>query len=66
MGMTTTADTTIIDAALLQLIEQTTRPFTDDDSCAFCPPGEHFGIDALLIGHRNDQQHREPGRDREP
>ena len=39
-----------------QLIEQTTRLLADDDSRAFRPPGEHLGIDALLVGHRNDQQ----------
>jgi hypothetical protein len=37
-------------------IEQTTRPFADDDSRVLCPLGEHPGIDALLVGHRNDQQ----------
>ena len=41
---------------LIQLIEQTTRLFANDDSRVFCPPGEHLGIDALLVGHGNDQQ----------
>ena len=46
----------IFDAVLLKLSEQTTSSFADDDPRAFRPPGEHPGIDALLAGHRNDQQ----------
>ncbi len=46
----------MLDSALIQLIEQTTGLFANDDSRAFRPPGEHLGIDALLVGHRNDQQ----------
>ncbi len=33
-----------------------TRRLADEDSRVFRPPGEHPGIDALLAGHRNDQQ----------
>jgi hypothetical protein len=46
----------VLDAALLELIEQMTRLFGDDDSGVCCPRGEHPRIDALLVGHRNDQQ----------
>src|SRR5262249_58313475 len=46
----------VLDAVLFQLIEQAARPFADDDPRVFRPPGEHPGIDALLVGHRNDQQ----------
>ena len=43
-----------------QLIEQVTRPLADDDPRAFGPPGEQLGIDAPLVGHRNDQQPDSP------
>jgi hypothetical protein len=46
----------VVDACLVELIKQTARRLADDDSRAFCPPGQHAGIDALLVGHGDDQE----------